>query len=182
MPDPDTAPVLLHFSDDPAIPCFQPRELATRPGEPPLVWAIDAEHAPLYYFPRDCPRVAYWALPDSTAGDIERFLGLTAAHMVIAIEGCWLARLRETKLYVYHLPASTFASAGEREGPGYYVSRAPVTPAQIEPAGDLLNRLVAAGVELRVTPSLWPLWNVLKTSSLHWSGIRLRNAAPESAP
>ncbi|MGV3489112.1 MAG: DUF6886 family protein [Tuberibacillus sp.] len=39
---------------------FEPRQPQSFPDQPPLVWAIDEEHAPLYFFPRDCPRVAFW--------------------------------------------------------------------------------------------------------------------------
>lgn len=172
---------LLHFSEDPAITHFQPRPLPARPGAPPLVWAIDEEYAPLYYFPRDCPRVAFWTTPSSTDEDIARFLAHTAARRVIAIEGGWLERVREARLYAYRLPGDTFASLGPDEGPGYHVSREAVTPLSVEPVGDLLARLVDAGVELRLTPSLWPLYHALVPASLHFSMIRMRNAQPEAA-
>jgi hypothetical protein len=40
---------------------------------------------------------------------------------------------------------------------------------------------VQAGIELRVTPNLWPLWDRVVSSSLEFSGIRLRNAEPRPA-
>lgn len=173
---------LWHFSEDPAIARFAPRSLPARPGIPPRVWAIDDAHAPLYYFPRECPRVAFWALPDSTAEDLARFLGQTAARWVIAIEAAWLERLRATRLYAYRLPGATFTALGPDEGPGYYVSREAVAPLSVEPVGDLLARLVAAGVEVRLTPSLWPLYHALLPASLDYSMIRMRNAQPEAPP
>lgn len=172
---------LLHFSEDPRIACFEPRLLPSRPGEPARVWAIDEAHAPLYYFPRDCPRVAFWATPRSTPEDIARFLAHTTARWVIAIESAWLDRVREARLYVYRLPGDTFASAGADEGgegPGYYVSREAVTPMSVEPVGDLLARLVAAEIEVCLTPTLWPLYHALIPASLHFSMIRMRNARP----
>jgi hypothetical protein len=42
--------------------------------------------------------------------------------------------------------------------------------------GDLLERPVMAGIELRLLPNLWPLWDRVVASSLEFSGIRLRNA------
>ena len=45
-------------------------------------------------------------------------------------------------------------------------------------AGMIQAQAVAAGIELRVLPSLWPLWDRVTSSSLEFSGIRLRNAAP----
>ncbi len=171
---------LYHFSEDPAIERFVPREMPTRSGEPARVWAIDAAHAPLYWLPRDCPRVCFWAVPTSTPEDVARFLGHTAARMVIAIEAGWLDRVRATRLYAYHLPDDDFSLlAGAEAGPGYHVSAAPVFPLRVEPVGDLLAQLAGAGVELRITPSLWPLHHALIAATLHFSMIRMRNARPE---
>ena len=35
-----------------------------------------------------------------------------------------------------------------------------------------------AGIHVRVLPNLWPFWDVVITTSLDFSGIRLRNARP----
>lgn len=51
---------LLHFSEDPGIEVFHPHVAATSDNPEPLVWAIDEPHAPLYWFPRQCPRVTFW--------------------------------------------------------------------------------------------------------------------------
>jgi hypothetical protein len=148
----------------------------TRPNEPARVWAVDVEHAPLYYFPRDCPRIAFWALPTSTPEDVARLLGQTAARWVMAIESGWLERLRTTRLYVYQLPSETFTPTPARR---FYTSEQMIVPRSVEPVGDLLERLIAAEVELRITPSLWPLYHVVTTSTLDFSIIRMRNARPE---
>jgi len=176
---PPTADTVLHFSEDPDIAVFAPRPVASNPDSEPLVWAIDAEHAPLYFFPRDCPRIAWWALTTSTPEDVERFLGHTTARIVIAVEGAWLERIRDAKLYVYRFAAADgFVSL---EDHGCHVSRQTVTPLSVEPVGDLLTCLRDAGVELRVTPSLWPLRIALLTTTLHFSMIRMRNAAAPPA-
>ena len=173
--------ILYHFSEDPTIGQFVPREMATRPGEVARVWAIDAAYAPIYWLPRDCPRVCFWALPTTTPEDHARFLGHTTARIVIAIEAAWLDRVRAARLYTYRLPGDTFvADDGDQKGPGYFVSRQTVAPLLVEPVGDLLARLVAAGIELRITPSLWPLHRALVGATLHFSMIRMRNAQPES--
>src|SRR5262245_59968364 len=52
--------VLHHFSEDPTITRFVPHVPATNPDHRPAVWTIDTEHAPLYWFPRDFPRVTVW--------------------------------------------------------------------------------------------------------------------------
>jgi hypothetical protein len=51
---------LYHFSEEPDIERFRPRPAAAYPELEPVVFAIDGEHAPHYYFPRECPRVIYW--------------------------------------------------------------------------------------------------------------------------
>ena len=175
------ADVLFHFSEDPTITEFVPRPVKSNPDSQPLVWTIDEEHAPLYFFPRDCPRVAYWNLPTTTDEDRERFLGsVTAARMVIAMEGGWMERMRLTKLYAYRFASDGFFSA---EDHGCHVSPYAHTPLSVEPVGDLLTRLRDANVELRITPSLWPLRKSLLSATLHFSMIRMRNAGyPPGAP
>lgn len=166
--------VLYHFSEDPTIAVFRPRGSAVDPSLPPLVWAIDATHAPLYYFPRDCPRVAFWKPRDRALDGAYQLFGPTSAALVIAVEGRWLTPLRETQLFIY-----TFADAGFRctdSGAGYYVSEHAVVPESMEPAGDLLARLAAAAVELRIVPDLHPLHDAVMASPLQFSMIRMRNA------
>jgi Family of unknown function (DUF6886) len=167
---------LYHFSEDPGIEVFKPHTPVGR--EEPLVWAIDAEYSFLYYFPRECPRAAIWALPDSTPEDIERFLGHTSAARVIAIEAAWQERIRSATLYVYTLPADGFKSLGDI---GMHVCRTEVRPLSVEPVGDLVQRLTESDVELRITPSLWPLADAAVKSTLHFSLIRMRNATPRDA-
>ena len=49
-------------------------------------------------------------------------------------------------------------------------------PLAVEPVGDLLAALATSGIELRITPSLIPLWQRVVRSTLSFSGTRLRNA------
>lgn len=170
--------MLYHFSEEPDIARFAPRApLAHLQGEP-LVWTIDHAHAPLYFFPRDCPRVAFWPLPTTTPADRERFLSGTSAQMVIAIEYAWLPRVQQTRLYRYHMPTESFVAhtPDPRQHYGAFVSRATVTPLRVERIDDLLEQLRQANVELRLCHRLAPLVRALLPSTLHYSGIRLRNA------
>jgi uncharacterized protein DUF6886 len=41
-----------------------------------------------------------------------------------------------------------------------------------------LARHARAGIELRVTPSIWPFWRRVTASTVAFSGSRLHNAAP----
>jgi hypothetical protein len=169
-------PVLYHFSEDPSIARFIPRGATYDPASEPLVWGIDADHAPLYFFPRDCPRVCFRPSSGSSPEDIERFLALTTASRVIVVEGGWIDRIRRTTLYRYLLPSSGFVLRDA--GAGYYVSADPVEPLGVEGVGDLIDAIVGEDIELRVTPKLWPIHDAVAGSTLEYSMIRMRNALP----
>ncbi len=164
---------LYHFSEDPMIARFVPRSPLARPEVEPLVWAINDWHAPLYFVPRDCPRVCFWPLPTTTPADHERFFGAVAGRMVIAIESAWLERLRTTVLHRYVMPEATFEDTHDH---GVHISRWPVVPESVAPMGDLLVALTAANVEVRLVPSLVPLGRAIIQTTLHFSLIRMRNA------
>jgi hypothetical protein len=53
----------------------------------------------------------------------------------------------------------------------------PVEAVERVTVDDLLGRHAAAGIELRVTPSIWPFWRRVTASTVEFSGSRLRNAA-----
>jgi hypothetical protein len=165
---------LFHFSEDPHITRFEPHRAPSSALDDEYVWAIDERHAPMYYFPRDCPRACFWAGPATSDDDRERWMGGSGAAMVIAIEAAWLERMRETTLYRYAMPPETFTQVDETAG--HWVSRTGVSPLGIDTIDDLLGAIVAAGAELRVMPALFELWGRVIASTLEFSGTRLRNA------
>src|ERR1700747_2972650 len=99
---------LWHFSEDPSLGRFQPHTLATNPQARPLVWAVDTRHAPMFWFPRDCPRGCIWPVSATTEQDRERFFGQSAASRIHVIEADWLERVRDARLYAYRLPVAAF--------------------------------------------------------------------------
>lgn len=171
---------LFHFSEDSAIDEFVPRSMLVAPQRPPgsewlndpLVWAIDEVHQKLYCFPRDCPRIVIWATPHTSAFDLQHWLGGREGSSAAYIEKSWFESLRHTPIVRYELPASTFESIRDA---GMWVSRASVRPIGRVWLTDLPARLEEFGTELRVVESLVPL-RLLWNTSLHTSGIRLRNA------
>ena len=172
---------VFHFSEDPTIAVFEPRPVRTPAERPPgmawlngpLVWAIDAWHAPMYFFPRDCPRVLLWTTPTTTAADLDRWWrGDRSRRMQAHIEAAWLAQVKAAEVYRYTMPADRFEPLQDA---GMCVARSAVTPLAVEPVGDLLQAMDAAGVELHVMDDLLPLKGVWE-STLWASGIRLRNA------
>lgn len=164
--------MLFHISEEADIGRFAPR--AAGGGDAPAVWAIDDARLRNYLVPRECPRVTYYAGSETTPEDVQRFLSPSPA--VVAVESGWLGRLRSCRLYRYHLPPETFECIDECAG--YFVSREPVTPARVEVVSDPMAELLRRGVELRFVPSLWPLHDAVAASTLRFSMIRMRNAAP----
>jgi len=178
---------VFHFSEDPNIELFEPRPVAVPTARPPgfewlngpLVWAIDAWHAPMYFFPRDCPRVLLWRLPDTREADLDRWWrGDRGWRMQAHVEAAWLARLRTTAIYRYTFDAREFDPPHDV---GMCVSRGAVRPLTVERVNYLPAALETAGVELHVMADLLPLKGVWD-STLHASGIRLRNAAGWNEP
>lgn len=171
---------LYHFSDDPGIAVFEPRPVRVPsergPGRAwlngPLVWAIEAARQAMYLFPRDCPRILLWATPATTDDDRAAWFRGSPAQALAYVEWDWLERLRAGTLYRYVLPHEPFESLDDA---GMWVARQAVTPLARDVLSDLPAALREAGVELRLTETLThlrPAWD----SSLHASGLRLRNA------
>ena len=75
------------------------------------------------------------------------------------------------RVYAYRLPPETFEPWDK-----FLVSRETVVPLEVVELGDLLARHADAGNELRIAPSLYPLWDKVIATTLDFSGIRLRNA------
>jgi hypothetical protein len=61
---------------------------------------------------------------------------------------------------------------------GYWVSNAAVDATDQVIIEDLIGCHAQAGIELRITPSIWPFWRRVVASTVEYSGCRLRNAAP----
>jgi hypothetical protein len=167
---------LYHFSEDPDIRRFDPRHSDLVDDR--VVWAVEADHQHLYLFPRQCPRVTFYAGAQTTDADRERFLGLGTASKVVAIESAWLPAMKTTTLYRYELPSASFEL--EDECAGYWVSRDAVEPARVDVIDDLLAALPEHGAEVRILPSLWPLYEAVIASTLQFSIIRWRNVAPRT--
>ncbi len=170
---------LFHFSEDPGIARFVPRPVrmpADRaPGmdwlNGPLVWAIEEEWQAMYLFPRDCPRILLRAKADTTDADRARYLP-DGARWAVHVEAAWLERLAAAAIHRYELPPPLFESLDDA---GMWVARETVEPLALETVTDLPAALAAQGAAVIAMDSLAPLREVWSTS-LHASGIRLRNA------
>jgi hypothetical protein len=74
-------------------------------GEHP-VWTVDTRHAPMFWFPRDCPRGCIWTGPATSGEDRERFFGQSAAKRVHVVEAAWLEPIRTCRLFAYRITPS----------------------------------------------------------------------------
>ena len=163
---------VLHFSENPRITRFEPHVAATARESEPYVWAVDAEQAPAYWFPRDCPRVMAWPGPSTTAAD-RRFLSGGRMH---AVEYAWLHRIQSIQVYAYRFDARPFRPIGAPLPHAMVATEAVEPLGAPEPVGDLLALHERAGIEVRLVRDLRALWEVVTGSSMEFSGIRLRNA------
>lgn len=177
----------LHFSDNPNISIFRPRPLRVHVDRPAgqewlngsLVWATDEAHELLYLFPRECPRIVFWSLPETTQQDKELWMGeATSSTAIACIEQAWLSRFNLGQVYRYELPADCFEYTGEV---GMWVCRTDVIPVSLTHFSRLPAELAERNIALRVFDRLTPLKNIWQ-STLHASGIRLRNAQDWGKP
>ncbi len=116
-----------------------------------------------------------WVGPDDHS---PKTASASSAHgcgtRVHAIEYGWLEAIRTVELYAYRLPADAFEAADAA-----VVATTEVRPlGPPERVGDLFELHDEAGIQLRVLTRLHDFWDEVITSTLEFSGIRLRNARP----
>lgn len=168
---------VLHFSEDPTIELFVPHVARTAAEKDPYVWAVNADHAPSYWFPRQCPRAMAWVRPETSEVDRERIIGAGCGTRVNAIEFGWLAAMHATKLYAYRMPAAMFHPIDD-DLHALVATEAVVPLGPAKPVGDLVECHARAGIQLRLLDNLWPFFDEVAASTVGFSGIRLRNAKP----
>ena len=138
------------------------------------VWAIDEDHLPNYLVPRDCPRVTFRVVPQTSERDVAGFFDNTNARRMIVLEQAWLERFNHATLYVYEMPVAPFEPADASAG--YYVSRHAVIPLGVREIRESAAEIMRGGYEIRYVPDLWPIRDRVARSTLNYSIIRMRNA------
>ena len=167
--DPVEQALLFHYSEDPTIQRFAPHVPQTSPDMPPAVWAIDAARAPLYWFPRNCPRVAVWA---NTTQQRQRLKQLfdTDATRVQAAPADWAKRIETCELYEYCFDGRDFVPWAAAEG--QWVAHRTIEPVSVEQVGDLLPRQREAMVDVRLLSDLNQIRAQVLASDLPFSIVR----------
>src|SRR5438105_6770579 len=117
-----TSQSLFHISDNPRIKIFEPLSAPAYPNiiMGKVVFAISDTMLHNYLLPRNCPRVTFYAGPETSEADKSKFLGTTTAEYVICVESGWLTEIQRTTLYRYEFLPNTFALFDECAG--YYIS------------------------------------------------------------
>ena len=161
--------VVHHYSESAGINVFAPHVPATNPDEPAQVWAIEPRYAPLYWFPRDCPRVAVWANGAVETRELEARFGTTASRVHFARERDeeWI---RGTALTEYTFDAAPFEPWPDAEG--QWVTTRTVRPTANRQLSDLVAEHTDAGVDLRFVHGLSAVREQVVTSGLPFSIVR----------
>lgn len=167
---------LFHVSEEPGINVFEPRPSPQQyekiKGN--VVFAVTDEMLHNYLLPRNCPRVTYYAKPESDINDISRFIGNSDKKYILNIENSWMDILKSTTLYLYEFPPDNFELLDE--GAGYYISFNMVTPLNVILVNDPISEINKRNAELRISDDLKVLAEQVKNSSMQFSIIKLRNA------
>lgn len=164
---------VYHFSDDGTIRRFAPHVQSSNPSHPPAVWAVDGFHAPVYWFPRNCPRVSVWAYTAEQQARLSELFN-TEASRICAAESAWLPTISKSRVYRYCFDASDFAPWKEVDG--QHIASKVVQPVRVEAIDDLLRVHAEHSVELRFTPRLGHLVDRMIGSTLPYSLVRIRDA------
>jgi hypothetical protein len=171
---------LFHVSEEAGIARFEPRPVPSPDSgiSGDAVWAVDEEHLPNFIVPRDCPRVTFGIGERTTEEDRARFFAHSRARRIVAVESRWASAIRACTLWLYEMPPESFAIALEEAG--HYISRTTVIPIGVIEIRDLIAEMLKREVELRFVPDLWPLSDAVVASTLEFSNIRMKNAAPRT--
>jgi hypothetical protein len=167
--------MLFHISEDPNIKEFLPRKSDLYVDLPPIVWGMDEKHLINYYFPRDCPRIIYRYSLDITEEDKIKYFSNTNSETIITLENCWYNILNKTILYKYIFGKEKFRLFDDIAG--YYISEEKIEPKSIIRIDKIMEKLIEENVEVRFTPTLFPLRDsLIKSSIKDYSIIRFKNA------
>ena len=164
---------VFRYSDDGTLDRFVPHVPSTNPSHPPAVWAMDAAHSPLHWFPRDCPRISVWANDATQQATLTDTFG-TDATRICAVESRWLDGVRNARVYRYAFDSAPFVPWAEAEG--QYISTEVAYPRSVDVLDDLLGMHAGAEVELRITPTLGTLMDRMLASGLPFGFVRIRDA------
>jgi len=143
---------LFHFSDRGDIAVFEPRPPERHPEAESFVYAINSWHAPLYLFPRDCPRIGVWPVETTLDKDISAFRDLTSARMRLLIDSSFERSWREKELFRYEFdPADGFIDCQDH---GVWVSRSVVAAQSVVRLTNLPSCIEDEGIQVEIVASL----------------------------
>ena len=161
--------IVYHYSENLEIEVFAPHVPATNPSTPPQVWAIEPRYASLYWFPRDCLRVAVWANEDPQQRELQSRFATAAnrVHFALGRDEQWI---RTTNLCEYTFDAGPFEPWLDAEG--HWTTDRTVRPTASRQLPDLVAEQAQAGVDLRFLDELTTARDEVVRSGLPFSVVR----------
>lgn len=106
---------------------------------------------------------------------MQLFFNNTIANIIVTVESDWYTRISKQILFRYSFDDEGFELFDKTAG--YYISHQVVEPKTTQMYGDLIERLIQKGIELRFTTNLYPLRDAILASDFKGFGIHRFNNA-----
>jgi len=168
---------LFHISENKQIQIFEPRpviEESHNLKDEKVVWAINKEKLINYIFPRECPRIIYYKDEKTSIKDLSELFSKPSIARVVIVESGWIEKMISSTIYKYVFDSKHFELFDSIAG--YYISRKPIKPIDRVEINNLLSELLKENIELKIMDSIIDLVDRVKTSTVQYSMIRMRNA------
>lgn len=106
---------------------------------------------------------------------MQLFFKNSIADTIVTVESDWYTRILKQTIYRYCFDDEAFELFDKTAV--FYISRQVVKPKSVDTYGDLLERLIQKGIELRFTTNLYPLRELILASDFKGFGIHRFNNA-----
>jgi hypothetical protein len=110
--------------------------------------------------------VTFGVSAHTTSEDRDAYFGGSIGRRVVAIESAWRQIIRICRLFVYEMQRQEFQLADHSAG--YWVARKPVVPTAVTEVADCLAEIKKRGAEVRICDELWPLYDAVVCSIVHY--------------
>lgn len=111
----------------------------------------------------------------TTDQHLQLFFTNTIANTIVTVESDWYTRISQQTIFRYCFDDEGFELFDKTAG--YYISQQVVNPKSVDTYGNLLERLIKKGIEIRFTTNLNPLREAILASDFKGFGIHRFNNA-----
>jgi hypothetical protein len=176
QPDPMILPNrIFHISEEAGIEQFVPRQPSPSFAhlQQNVVFGVGERLLHNYLLPRECPRVTYYAMSETTLADQTEYLPAGKTYQMWIAQD-WLETIKKTVLWCYEFDNHNFRLIDKIAD--YYVSSQTEYPVQVTRIDNILAQLAKmTQVEVGFADNLVEIAERVKKSTLHFSFIRMRN-------